>query len=219
MRAIVLLAPLVFAITAACDSRRGEPNTEHSPARERPAAASAPTATIVGEAADGEHGANEPSADAAESVEDDATDAGSQLADLEPGESRHFGEPFVSDGEPLTLSEAIAQCNGTGEICKVRAKVATSCQSKGCWFTVREAGVEPLVRVEMKDYGFFVPLNAHETDATFEGTLTQRTISAATARHFAREAGGDVDPEKIRSPQKSLTWTITGVTLERAAEL
>ena len=133
---------------------------------------------------------------------------------LEPGVPTTFGAPFTLDGEPLALSAALATCLGTGEPCLVEARVASVCQSSGCWFTLRADDVDRVVRVDMENYGFLLPRNSGGAHARFEGTLREREITAAQARHFARDAvGPEGTPREVTGPEQAYQFTITAVEL------
>lgn len=212
MRFFGVIAVLIVCLTFACKKDSDETGDEQTNQRDQP------SSVISGDPSDTQ-GSNESGSSEAGGAGARGESGEADLSDLEPGESRHFGSPFSTENEALSLSESLEQCVDSGEICRVRAEVATSCQSKGCWFTVTGDNVAQVVRIEMEDYGFFVPPNAHETTAEFEGTLEKRSISQATARHFARESSGEEAAAAIEGPQKGFVWTITGVTLQRPAEL
>ena len=49
----------------------------------------------------------------------------------------------------------------------IEGTIGDVCQAKGCWMTVRDQDQE--VRVEFKDYGFFVPYSAGGKPVRLEG--------------------------------------------------
>ena len=72
----------------------------------------------------------------------------------------------------------------------LKGRIDKVCQSKGCWFTIRDAkdpegkkdGVS--VRVTSKGYLFFVPKDLAGRTAFVRGVLTRKRLSADEAQHF-----------------------------------
>lgn len=157
-------------------------------------------------------------------------------ADLEEGETRHFGAPFTIDGEPMTLAAALAGLadgekagggvdsgvdGGTAAegIYKVEATVEKVCQKKGCWFTLAADDVEIPVRVQMKDYAFFVARNSQGARVVLEGTLNKVDTPRELAQHFADDEvkGTGKQAEQIEADQPTYRFMVTGVELSRPA--
>jgi hypothetical protein len=72
----------------------------------------------------------------------------------------------------------------------LKGRIEKVCQSKGCWFTIRDAqdtdskigGLS--VRVTSKGYLFFVPKDLAGRTAFVRGVLTRKKLSADEAQHF-----------------------------------
>jgi hypothetical protein len=71
-------------------------------------------------------------------------------------------------------------------------KIDAVCQKKGCWMEVDLAD-DNVARVTFKDYGFFVPLNAGESEAIVHGKAFWKVETMAEKLHYAEDAGEDPD--------------------------
>jgi hypothetical protein len=61
------------------------------------------------------------------------------------------------------------------------------CQKKGCWMEVMPDGMKSGVRVTFKDYGFFVPMDAHGMIVRAEGVFHTKVWSKEDADHMEGE--------------------------------
>ena len=131
--------------------------------------------------------------------------------------TEHFGAPFTIEGDAVSLTDAIANCTGTGEACKVQGTVDRVCTRRGCWFTVADPAVDRVVRIQMQDYGFFVPLDCMGAQVVFEGLLTEAEVSQEMAQHFAEdEAAATGEPARVvEGPEQIYQFMITGVDVTR----
>lgn len=162
----------------------------------------------------------EEEADQADDADDDHygdEDEHELAEDLEPGESRHYGEPFQDDDEPVTLAETVAQLEESDEeelgSVKVSTRIEFVCERRGCWASLDDDAVELPVRVRMKDYSFFLPRNVGGAEAIIEGSLTQVTTSEEDAKHYAAhitEQTGE-EPDEIEGDQETYEFIATGV--------
>ncbi len=134
---------------------------------------------------------------------------------------RESGIPAGEDfGAGLTLDHA-AQ---VGEVTKhperyagkpvlVHGKVSQVCQRKGCWMILRDGDAH--VRVRFKDYGFFVPKDASGRTTFIEGELAVREVPVEEARHYLEDQGKHEEALKITTPQKTVTFTASGVAIRK----
>ena len=98
---------------------------------------------------------------------------------------------------------------------KLTGQVSGVCQHKGCWMTIGtgEPGTAT-VRVQFKDYGFFVPTDCIGKTAVVQGRFKMTTLSVAEAQHYADDAAkAGAAPKKITAPQATLALMATGVEL------
>jgi Domain of unknown function (DUF4920) len=85
--------------------------------------------------------------------------------------------------------------------------VAEVCQAKGCWMTVRDGDKD--LRVEFKDYGFFVPWDSEGKAVRLQGVVQQRELSEEERAHYAAESKSG---KKL--PASTLVFVASGVQIE-----
>ncbi len=99
-----------------------------------------------------------------------------------------FGSAMMATAEPVSLAGIMAApASHQGKTLVIKTRVAKVCQKKGCFF-IAQQGPHTL-RVSFKDYGFFVPTDIGGKAVTLVGELVERTLTAAQATHFNRDAG------------------------------
>ncbi|MCP3983455.1 MAG: DUF4920 domain-containing protein [bacterium] len=112
---------------------------------------------------------------------------------------------------PTPLAEVVAHPERyAGTPILIRGRVSDVCQRKGCWTVLTDGSA--LLRIQFKDYGFFLPKDIRGRDALAEGEVRVEMLSQAAARHFAEESQ-DGDPESIVGPQRVVAFTASGVRL------
>jgi len=115
------------------------------------------------------------------------TVAEAQAAD----EAMPFGEPFT-DRELATVDAASPDAAAhDGRVVRVRGIVADVCAKRGCWMTLASAdpGQPIFVKFTCPIDGRLIPMQAIGKPAIVEGTLTQKQVSEAYARHLKEDAG------------------------------
>jgi len=127
---------------------------------------------------------------------------------------RHFGGEFTLTESAVAVDQVIAKASDfSGKNIKVSARIAKVCRKKGCWMTLQpEANSEQYVRVTMKDYGFFVPVDCDGKTATVEGIFKSVELPEAQRKHLA-EDGGD-DPTKVTGKAMELSLVATAIDIE-----
>ena len=99
-----------------------------------------------------------------------------------------------------------------GKQVKVSACVTKVCKKKGCWFVMAgNQGDGRYVRVKMKDYGFFVPLDCDGKNAVVEGTFNVKEVSESYRKHLAED--GNEDPNKVKGSKLELTLMATAIDI------
>lgn len=73
-----------------------------------------------------------------------------------------------------------------GKTVRLEGTIAEVCQMKGCWMNV--AGGEDTLRVEFKDYGFFVPSTAAGKPVRMEGVVVEHEMGEAEREHLQAES-------------------------------
>ena len=131
-----------------------------------------------------------------------------------PGATAHFGDAFSMDEAATPLDDIIAKADEfNGKTVKVAANVTKVCKKKGCWFVLEgNKGDGSFVRVTMKGYSFFVPLDADGKKAVVEGVFRKVDVPEAARKHLAED--GKEDPTKIQGSTMELTLVANGVDLE-----
>jgi len=124
-------------------------------------------------------------------------------------------KPAMVLGEPKAAAPRETLVNlmaGTGSPREVRVEgtITDVCRSKGCWLMLSD-GKESM-RVSVKKCGeVAVPVSSIGKRVAAYGTVERKTISEATAKHYAEESGGD--PGKIVGDQVVIAMTAQGIEI------
>lgn len=103
-------------------------------------------------------------------------------------ESETFGAEIGSGHKNTTLSDVLsAPDDYLAEEFALQVEVKKVCQKKGCFFVAQEGATT--IRVEFKDYGFFVPTDIGGKTVTLVGTLKEREMSEEDAAHYSKDLG------------------------------
>ena len=96
----------------------------------------------------------------------------------------------------------------------LKGTIVETCAVKGCWMTMQLPNGEEM-RVQFKDYGFFVPKEGVEgKTAVINGRLKKTVTDVATLRHFAEDAGKSPEEiEAITEPRDEITFLADGVLI------
>ncbi|RCK77689.1 MAG: hypothetical protein IGBAC_1998 [Ignavibacteriae bacterium] len=99
----------------------------------------------------------------------------------------------------------------------IEGYVGAVCQTKGCWMEIKDG--KDKLRVEFKDYKFFVPYDSKGKKVRIQGKIERREVKEETLKHWLEEAGEPkTEIEKIRGKQKILIFTASGVEMEGGSE-
>lgn len=145
--------------------------------------------------------------------------ASSPASEVETGECHHpanapaAGEDCgdtISRGAKLSGAPAVALADlllkpepFSGKVITLEGKVRQVCQKKGCWMEIAAVEKGPGVRVNFKDYAFFVPKTASGRHAKIEGEVKVAELSEERAKHYESEGaqvtrGKDGKPREIQ---------------------
>ncbi|MCC6621258.1 MAG: DUF4920 domain-containing protein [Deltaproteobacteria bacterium] len=125
------------------------------------------------------------------------------------GQGKLLGAAFtLTESKPLASVLATATADAE-PVVRVAGTVEKVCQKKGCWMVVRDGELE--ARVVMKDYAFFIPVDAAGQKVTIEGSLKVKVFTEAQAKHLAED--GNEDPSKVTGDKKEFVLTATSVQL------
>lgn len=117
------------------------------------------------------------------------------------GEPIRLSEPVASDAasetfgahidkalEPKTLAQVLQTPDTFLENdFALEVPVKKVCQKKGCFFVAQEGPAT--IRVEFKDYDFFVPTDIAGKTVTLVGRLKERELSEEDAKHYSNDLG------------------------------
>jgi len=122
-----------------------------------------------------------------------------------------YGAGTTADNA-IPVHEASAKSKGNEKFNgKVKGKVLSVCQEKGCWMKVEQEGGEP-VMVKFKDYGFFMPKNIVGKEVVLDGEASVTETSVKQLKHYAQDAGKSKEEiQKITKAKKEMIFVAKGV--------
>lgn len=125
-----------------------------------------------------------------------------------------FGDTEWESSEAISAEELVNYMDGKDSIyTTVSGTIKAACQTKGCWMKM-EAGDNDIF-VKFKDYGFFVPKNSAEHDATMRGWAFSETQSVADQIEYAKDAeASEEEIAQITEPKVKLTFVADGVVIK-----
>ncbi|MBS4028678.1 MAG: DUF4920 domain-containing protein [Ignavibacteriales bacterium] len=96
--------------------------------------------------------------------------------------------------------------------------IAEVCENKGCWMVLENE--KTTVRVEFKNYGFFVPWDAQGKKVKVQGQLKEKKVSASTAKHMAGEMkNSPIKKEEIKKENIVTVFVANGVEIEKGGTI
>jgi hypothetical protein len=121
----------------------------------------------------------------------------------------------IDEAGAVPMSQLLTEMSAKGEVqAKVTGKISECCQNKGCWMNI-DKGDGSTMKVTFKDYGFFVPKDAAGKTAVMQGKAYYDTLTVATLRHYAEDAGKSKEEiEKITEPKIELAFEAEGVIIK-----
>jgi len=128
-------------------------------------------------------------------------------------EGKSFGEG-VKKGNVITTSEVNAKLgNETKKDMKVTGLVTLVCQKKGCFMNL-EAPNGETIRVNFKDYAFFMPKDLAGKKVVIDGFAERTETSVEDLKHIAEDAKKPAEEiAKITKPKKEIVFEAKGVVI------
>lgn len=128
-----------------------------------------------------------------------------------------FGDKISAD-KALSKEQMLAKYKtmkkGDTIAVKFKSKINSVCKKKGCWMKMDLAGNESFVK--FKDYAFFVPLNADNSEAIVSGKAFVNEISVAELKHYEKDAGkSQAEIDKITQPKITYAFQADGVLITK----
>lgn len=129
-----------------------------------------------------------------------------------------FGDKIAAD-KALTKEEMLKKYaslkKGDTIAVKFKSKITSVCKKKGCWMKMDLADKKESF-VRFKDYGFFVPLNADNSEAIVSGRAYIDEISVDELKHYAKDGGKPQEEiDKITSPKITYAFQADGVLIQQ----
>lgn len=93
--------------------------------------------------------------------------------------------------------------------------IKSVCKKKGCWMKLALKDDDASF-VKFKDYAFFVPLNADNSEAIVSGKAFVDVESVEELRHYAKDAGKSAaEIAKITKPEVTYAFLADGVYIKK----
>lgn len=129
-----------------------------------------------------------------------------------------FGGKFTAD-KALTKEQMLKKYKslkkGDTVAVQFKSKIKEVCKKKGCWMSM-DLTNENESFVRFKDYGFFVPLNADNSNAVVSGRAYLDVISVDELKHYAKDGGkSEAEIAKITEPKITYAFQADGVLIEK----
>lgn len=129
-----------------------------------------------------------------------------------------FGDKIVAD-DALTSAEMFEkyQTLKKGDTIEVKFKSTINevCKKKGCWMSMKLADDKETF-VKFKDYAFFVPKNADNSEAIISGKAFVDSISVNDLKHYAKDGGkSEAEIAQITTPEVKYSFQATGVLIQK----
>ena len=129
-----------------------------------------------------------------------------------------FGSKF-KENKALTKEEMLKKYKsmkkGDTLAVQFKSKIKDVCKKKGCWMAMDLAN-EKESFVRFKDYGFFVPLNADNSNAIVTGRAYLDVITVDELKHYAKDGGkSEEEISKITEPKITYAFQADGVLIEK----
>lgn len=133
---------------------------------------------------------------------------------------QNFGEEFeiskIISTEEMRKSYQTMEIGDSLEVI-FKAKVKSICQKKGCWMTLDLGDDNSESFVKFKNYEFFVPMDAIDSDAVVKGMAYKNETSVQDLKHYAEDAGKlQEEINSIVEPKIEYTFIADGVYLKKS---
>ncbi len=129
-----------------------------------------------------------------------------------------FGEKFeaskvLSNKEMLKKYKSLKK--GDSLVVKFKSTIKEVCKKKGCWMQM-DLTADQQAFVRFLDYGFFVPLNADNSEAIVNGVAYIDVVTVDELKHYAKDAGkSQAEINKIKKPEITYAFRATGVLIKK----
>lgn len=120
----------------------------------------------------------------------------------------------IPEKKLVSARELEKKLNGEDPVrMQLKGTVTEVCKARGCWATV-DLGDGKVVFVKMKDYGFFLPLDAKGKEVLLSGEAFVETHSVEDLKEKAKyQKRSDAEINAITRPEEELRFTAQGITV------
>lgn len=147
------------------------------------------------------------------------------LCSIVVAQSGKRASAWTSYGKKITLKSTTSlstlvgkQASFLGKEILTEGVIDEVCENKGCWMVVKNK--DTFVRVEFKDYGFFMPWDSNGKKVKLQGALSEKTISKTTAEHMAEEMKNPpIAKDQIKDEQTIMVFVASGVSIEGGGKI
>lgn len=130
------------------------------------------------------------------------------------GESFEINEKTISKEDLLKFYQDEKRTDTLDVV--FASKILNVCQKKGCWMTLDLGGKAEENFVKFKDYAFFVPLNAAESETIIKGKAYRMVETVEALKHYAEDAGeSQEDIDAINEPEVTYYFMADGVYIKK----
>lgn len=129
-----------------------------------------------------------------------------------------FGEKFkvskiLNQREMLKKYKSLKK--GDTITVQFQSNIKSVCKKKGCWMKMQLASDNDSF-VKFKDYSFFVPLNADDSQAIVNGKAFVDVVSVDELKHYAKDGGKSTSEiAKITKPEITYSFLASGVYIKK----
>lgn len=134
------------------------------------------------------------------------------FAQLTPAASGITYGTSINASDAITVENLSKALESKGDFSgKIRGKVVSVCEKKGCWMKLaNKAGEEIMVKFE--DYGFFVPKDIDGKEIVLIGVAKKTVTPVEKLQHYAQDAGKSAEEiANISQPKQEIEFTASGV--------
>lgn len=129
-----------------------------------------------------------------------------------------FGEKFALNNvmtNKQMLKKYKTLKKGDSVAVKFKSNIKEVCKKKGCWMQMDLTDNNQSF-VKFKDYGFFVPLNADNSEAIVNGYAFVDVVTVAELKHYAKDGGkSQAEINKITKPEITYAFKASGVYIKK----
>ena len=147
-----------------------------------------------------------------------ATQAQSKNTGIKTSDYALFGDKF-SPSKVLTSEQMLKKYKtlkkGDSVAVQFKSNIQSVCKKKGCWMKM-DLNKDNQSFVKFKDYSFFVPLNADNSEAIVNGYAFVDVVSVDELKHYAKDAGkSKSEIDTIKKPEVTYSFIANGVYIKK----